>query len=226
VETGLGIVDGEGLDALSMRRVAQELGTGSASLYAYVASKEELLELIYERVVGEVPVPVPDPARWQEQLREIALDSARVLMAHSDIARVGLANVPTGPSTLRITEGMLAIMVAGGVPLPVASLAVDRLQLYITSATLEAALFQAMQRASGKDIGEFIEGFFGQLRDYLGSLPRDRFPIIAAHADELTAADGQERYEFGLDLLIESIARRAHRTEPRRTDPPADTTRP
>ena len=67
----LAIVDAEGLDAMTMRRVAQELGTGAASLYAHVAGKEELLELVVERVIGEVEIPdEPDPEHWQEQLKD------------------------------------------------------------------------------------------------------------------------------------------------------------
>lgn len=209
MEAGLSVLDAEGLEALSMRKVAQVLGTGAASLYAHVANKDELIELIYERVISEVPVPEPDPARWREQLRELALDCARVLMAHADIAAAGLANVPTGPGTLRLSEGMLAIMLAGGLPVRIASLGMDRLLLYISGATYESSLFLAQQRASGKDVPEFARDFFGQIRDYYASLPPDRFPILTAHAAELIAGDGQARYEFGLDLIIEGLARHA-----------------
>ena len=116
VATSLRILDAEGLDALSMRRVAQELGTGPASLYAHVENKEELLDLIYDEVMAEIRVPEPEPERWLEQLREMALDAFRVLRAHADIAKIGLANIPTGPNGLRVAEAQMAIMLAGGVP--------------------------------------------------------------------------------------------------------------
>ena len=75
----LKIVDAEGLDAVTMRRVAQELGTGAASLYAHVAGKEELLELIVERVIGEVEIPAePDPdGHRQEELKAGAAGDPR-----------------------------------------------------------------------------------------------------------------------------------------------------
>ena len=60
VEAALGVLRKEGVDGLSMRRVAVELSTGAASLYAHVANKEELVELLYDEVVGEIPIPVPD----------------------------------------------------------------------------------------------------------------------------------------------------------------------
>src|SRR5262245_40912566 len=70
VKTALGILAAEGFEAVSMRRVAQQLETGPASLYAHVANKEELDELMLDAVLGDVPALEPDPARWTEQVKE------------------------------------------------------------------------------------------------------------------------------------------------------------
>nr|BFE81126.1 hypothetical protein GCM10020093_037270 [Planobispora longispora] len=156
VSTGLRIVDAEGVDALSMRRVAQELGTGPASLYAHVENKEELLDLIYDEVMGEIQVPEPEPERWLEQIREVVLEAIRVFGAHADIARVGLANIPTTPNALRIAENQLRIMIAGGVPPKIASLMVDRLGLYVCADAFESSLYYLRQRGSGKELEEFL----------------------------------------------------------------------
>src|ERR1700712_1502826 len=92
VDTAIRVLDGESLEAVSMRRVAQELDTGPASLYAHVANKKELLDLMYDRVVGEIELPTtPDPARWREQARDLLLAMHRTLSAHSDVAAVALA---------------------------------------------------------------------------------------------------------------------------------------
>ncbi|MBG0831001.1 TetR/AcrR family transcriptional regulator C-terminal domain-containing protein [Planomonospora sp. ID67723] len=206
VSTGLRILDAEGLDALSMRRVAQELGTGPASLYAHVANKEELLDLVYDQVLGEIQVPEPEPGRWLEQLRELVLDATRVFGAHADIARVGLANIPTTPNALRIAEGQLAIMIAGGVPPKTASLMVDRLGLYVCADAFESSLYMNRQRTSGKDVESFLEETFGQIGAFYRALPADRFPTLVAHVDDLVAADDRERFEFGLDLMLRGLA--------------------
>src|SRR5262245_45334246 len=71
VEAALRVLDAEGVDALTMRRVATELGTGAGALYWHVASKEELLILLIDQVAGELDLPEPDPDRWQEQLKEV-----------------------------------------------------------------------------------------------------------------------------------------------------------
>ncbi|WP_344859173.1 TetR/AcrR family transcriptional regulator C-terminal domain-containing protein [Planomonospora alba] len=206
VSTGLRIVDAEGLEALSMRRVAQELGTGPASLYAHVANKEELLDLIYDQVMAEIHVPEPDPGRWLEQLRETLMEAFRVFASHADVARVGLANIPTTPNALRIAEGQLAIMLAGGVPPRVAALMLDRFGLYICAGAYENAIYLHRQRGSDKDLDAFMAETFGQIPAFYRSLPADRFPRIVAHVDELTDADDRERFEFGLDLMLRGLA--------------------
>ena len=80
VEAALTLLDRDGLAGLSMRKLAQELGAGAASLYWHVGNKEELLSLLLDRIVGEGEPPEPDPARWQEQVKEMARESRRLLL--------------------------------------------------------------------------------------------------------------------------------------------------
>jgi AcrR family transcriptional regulator len=209
VETGLRLLDAEGLDALSMRRVAQELDTGPASLYAHVAGKDELLELIYDRVLGEVELPEPDPSRWQEQLREYALRVHRALSSHADVARAALAGIPTGPNAIRLAEFCFGLLIDAGMPPYEASLALDRITLYVSGDAYEDSLYYAKMRAAGMtDPGEFFHGFAGKVADYFRSLPPDRFPHITAHVDALISGDGDARFQYGLDLLIAGLADR------------------
>jgi hypothetical protein len=181
------------------------LGTGAASLYAHVANKDELLELVHDRIMSEIEVPTPDPAHWQDQLREIAMQSFRVYTAHRDIARVSLASVPTGPNALRIAEGWLAIMLAGGVPPKVAAFAVDRFALYIAADAFEGTLYDKLYQESGQSREEFMESYFGSVRDFFQNLPADRFPLLTRHVNELMEGTSEERFEFGLDMLIRSL---------------------
>jgi AcrR family transcriptional regulator len=209
VDTALAILDREGLDGLSMRRVAHELNTGPATLYAHVANKDELLELAFDRVVAEITVPDPDPDRWQEQIRQVCIETYRVLGQHADIARVTLGKVPTGPNSLRISDRMLAILLAGGVPAQIAAWALDRLYLYLSSDSFEGSLHLATQRAAGMGMEEYYEKFVGDLRTFMSSLPPEHFPVLTAHVDEMTSGGGDERFLFGLELLIQGIAAHA-----------------
>jgi AcrR family transcriptional regulator len=78
VAAAIRLLDREGLAALSMRRLAEELGTGAASLYWHVGSKDGLLDLVFDELIGEEQVPGADPSRWQEQLKDIARAQRRV----------------------------------------------------------------------------------------------------------------------------------------------------
>ncbi|WP_157254366.1 TetR/AcrR family transcriptional regulator [Nonomuraea typhae] len=209
VETGLRILDAEGLDALSMRRVAQELETGPASLYAHVSNKEELLDLIYDVILGEIRLPEPDPADWRRQLRAYALEAHRVLTKHNDISKTALVSIPTGPNALRVGEYMMRLLVSAGMSPLDASFVVDRLSLYIAGDAFEGSQHFARMRTQGVDDPKtYIEGFVGQIRDYYQSLPPEQFPTLTAYVAELTDPDGQARFEFGLDLMLEGMAAR------------------
>jgi AcrR family transcriptional regulator len=201
VDTAIRILDEEGLDGLSMRRVAQELGTGPASLYAHVSSKEELLELMLERIAGEIELPELDPARWQEQLKEIARNAQRVYASHADIAKVSLATIPTGANQLGIAEAVLTLLRGAGVPDQVAAWALDRLAMYIDADAIEGSMYTAKLKQ-----GFDLEAYFAGVHDYMRRLPPERFPNITSMVDTLTEGDGDERFEFGLEVFIRGLA--------------------
>ncbi|SDH47429.1 TetR/AcrR family transcriptional regulator [Nonomuraea jiangxiensis] len=208
VSTGLRVLDAEGLDALSMRRVAQELDTGPASLYAHVAGKDELLELIYDRVLGEIELPERDPSRWKEQLHGYATEVHRVLRAHADVARAALATIPSGENSLRAGEFVFGLLIEAGMPPREASLAMDRLSLYVVGDAYEGSLHYARMRAAGLDQRTYFEAFVGQINDYYRTLPSHRFPHLRDYADDLIADDGEARFHYGLALLLDGIEAR------------------
>jgi AcrR family transcriptional regulator len=204
VTAAIEILDADGLDAVSTRKVAEALGTGSASLYAHVASRDELIELMVDRIAGDIEVPEPDPARWQEQLKTYARNALRVWAAHSDIALASLAVIPTGPNRLRIADRVLAILVMAGFPAQTAAWAGDRLQNYIDADAYEGWLHTARNKAGLENDDDYNDS----IRDYFKKLPADRFPVVSSMADELMSGDGDERFEFGLDLIIDGLAAR------------------
>jgi AcrR family transcriptional regulator len=208
VAAAIGILDRDGLDAVSTRRVAEDLGTGSASLYAHVSSRDELLELMIDQIATEIEVPEPDPAHWQEHLRTYARHAQEVWTRHADITRAALASIPTGPNRLRVVEGLLAILRAAGFADQVAAWAVDRLQIYIDADVYEGSL-HAAKIAQGLDVDEYLS----EIRDYFGRLPADRFPVITSMADTMIA-DGDRRFEFGLELLLDGLAAQLRRAQP------------
>ncbi|WP_243718794.1 TetR/AcrR family transcriptional regulator C-terminal domain-containing protein [Actinomadura sp. KC06] len=213
VDAAIRVLDAEGLEAATMRRVAQELGTGAASLYAHVSGREELRELMLDRVAGEVRLPVPDPARWQEQLKDLAVEIRRVFTSHRDIAQVSMGLIPTGPNLLAIAEAQLALMRAGGVPPRIAALAVDTLGMFVDADAIEGTMYAA-KLSGGAEAMEKLHGYLGEIREFFKALPADRYPNVAAMADALTSESGEARFEFGLDILIRGIASYVDAPEP------------
>lgn len=202
VDAALAVLDSDGLDAISMRRVGEKLGTGAASLYAHVESKDELLDLLLDRVIGTLEVPEPEPARWQEQVKQVWRDARSMMQRHRGVARLTLGRIPVGPNALRVSEGLLAIMGAGGVPDRVRAYASDLLPLYVGAFAYEETLDLSASIAKDRPPEEVI----AMVGEYFASLPVDRFPNIVALVGELSAGDPDERFEFGLDLLVRGLA--------------------
>ena len=193
VDAALVLLDREGIAGLSMRRLAKELDVGAASLYWHVGDKEELLGLLLDRIVGETEVPDPDPANWQEQMKELGRESRRLLQRHRDAAQISMGRVPVGPNSMPVMERSLAILVAAGLPPRVLALAVDMFALYVGGFAFEESL-RGDESADPE-----------QLAEYFRSLPKKEFPTLVALADDLTAGDADERFEFGLELLVRGL---------------------
>jgi AcrR family transcriptional regulator len=204
VEATLALVDAGGLEGVSMRRVAQRLGTGPASLYQHVGGKDELFELVLDRVAADVKVPAPGngPNSWQAPLKELLRNLREALGAHQDLGYVMLGRVPTGPNALAVFEGMLRIMREAGIPERIAAYAVDSLTLFVASVTYEEAI-QGRLIGTMEEAKAYAEG----VQRYFAALPTDRYPTLVAMADRLTSLDEKEddRFEFALDLHVHGI---------------------
>jgi AcrR family transcriptional regulator len=199
VDAAMRVLDAEGLDAVTMRRVGQELGTGGASLYAHVDNKDELVDLVRDRVIGEARVPEPDPGNWREQVKEVLREFHRVQVAHRDIARASLANIPLTANALEKMDGLLAILRTSGLPDQVIAFAADLLGLYVTAVAAEDSIYDA------KLTPEEQQRYFEQLGAYIHSLPASRFPNMAALATAMTTGDSAERFEFGMEVLLRGL---------------------
>lgn len=195
------ILDDEGFDAVTMRRIAQELETGPASLYAHVSNKDELAELMLDAVFADVAVPEPDPARWAEQVKELVRDQIRVLAAHRGIARIAWdIAVPVTPNSLKQGEAMLALLRAGGLTLKQATYAGDALSLYAKAYACEASSWTwgEIDQAEAGERGK-------QMVAYMRSLPADAFPNLLLVGEFFSAETAEERLEFALEAFLAGL---------------------
>jgi AcrR family transcriptional regulator len=204
-DAALEVVATEGYDALTIRRVAAVLGTGPSSLYAHIVNKADIDDLLIGRLCSELVLPKPDPARWREQIRDVCAQIRDQYLRYPGISRAALAMVPTNLETLRVSEGMLAILLAGGIQPQAAAWAIDALSLYVAGYALETSMVQ--QRQKDPDATWVLTQ--DQLVDRFNALPQAAFPNTRRYATELTSGTGHQRFDFALALLIDNLARQA-----------------
>jgi AcrR family transcriptional regulator len=176
-----------------MRRVAQELQTGPASLYTHVDDRRDLLNMLVERMTEELELPGPEVGDWQAQIKESLRRTRAAMNNHRDIARAVLGNVPTGERALETSEWLLKTLRDARVPVQVCAYAADLLFLYVTAVSFEESL------AGPVTSPEEVEAVFS-------AVDAERYPTIAAMSAELTRNVGDERFEFGLDMLVAGLA--------------------
>ncbi|MGQ4511877.1 TetR/AcrR family transcriptional regulator C-terminal domain-containing protein [Streptomyces sp. DW26H14] len=204
VDTALDLVAADGYEALTMRRLATALGTGPASLYAHVVNKADLDELLIGRLCSVLVLPEPDPGAWREQIRGVCAQIRDQYLKYPGISRAALAMAPTDLETVRVNEGMLAILLAGGVAPQAAAWAIDAVLLYVAAYCLEASI---ARRRSAHDDDVWVLDREELLRRF-AALPPAVFPHVTRHAVELTAGEGHDRFDFTLGLMIDGLAQR------------------
>jgi AcrR family transcriptional regulator len=204
ISTAFGIVEKEGYEALTMRRVATALETGSSSLYAHVVNKEDLDELLIGRLCAQIDLPDPDPAAWRAQIISVCAQLRDQYLRYPGISQAAFAAAPSNLDTLRVTEGMLAILLAGGIAPQTAAWAIDALSLYVTAYTLEVSV---LNRRVNRGDGEWVVSRDELLRRF-AALP-GTFPYTKRYAAELTAGTVHDRFDFTIGLMIDGLDRKA-----------------
>jgi TetR/AcrR family transcriptional regulator, tetracycline repressor protein len=190
-----------------MRRIAEELGSGVGAIYWHVTNKEQLIQLAFDRVIGELPLPDADPDNWREQIKQAARDAREAMGRHPGLAQLSFGRIPVGPNAIRYFEWHLSVLRAGGLPDHVAALAGDLIHLYVDSFAYEECVGMSPPSGEKGTVADFI----GELRAYFASLPPDRFPNVTALAEQLTSGGRDERFEFGLEILVGGLAAHAKR---------------
>jgi AcrR family transcriptional regulator len=200
ISTAFGIVEQEGYEALTMRRLATALETGPSSLYAHVVNKEDLDELLIGRLCAQIRLPEPDPARWRQQIISVCTQLRDQYLRYPGISQAAFAAAPSNLDTLRVSEGMLAILLAGGIDPQAAAWAIDSLTLYVNANSLEVSL--ARRRLSRSD-DDWVVGR-GELLRRFAALPAT-FPQTKRYAAELTAGTVEDRFDFTIGLMVDGL---------------------
>ncbi|WP_329457189.1 TetR/AcrR family transcriptional regulator [Streptomyces sp. NBC_01497] len=200
IGAAFGIVETEGYEALTMRRLATALETGPSSLYAHVVNKEDLDELLIGRLCAKIDLPEPEPDRWRQQIISICTQLRDQYLRYPGISRAAFAAAPSNLDTLRVSEGMFAVLLAGGIDPQSAAWAIDSLSLYISAYSLEVSLAKERLNRSGDN---WVVSRDELLRRF-AALPAT-FPHTKRYAAELTAGTIHDRFDFSVGLLIDGL---------------------
>lgn len=192
-EAALHIMDTEGLDAVSMRRVAREVGVEAMSLYHHVRDKDDLLNGVIEKVMGAFAFPeLPDDDDWIGYGRKLARSWRALLRAHPNVIQLFAERKRAGASPDSLA------------PMDAALLALRRAGLSDRDAvqafnTIGSFIFGSVMMETGRLFGnhEQLDGF--------PPVAADRFPSLALCGPYLADCDFDEQFEFGLELMLEGI---------------------
>ena len=191
----LELLDREGLDALSMRRLAGELGVGTMTLYGYFRSKDELLDAVVDAAVAERE-PFSSDGTWQEQIRRLMQGSRRNLSRHPGLVKVRADRPVLRPEALRFAETGMTILRRAGFDRTDAARAFRLLFTYVfgyVSFSPDERADQARRDA----------------RAATAALPPDEYPSVHEASAELAEAmAGHETFDFGLDCIIDGLEAR------------------
>jgi AcrR family transcriptional regulator len=213
IRAAIAVADAEGPDAISMRRIARELRAGVMSLYWHVASKEELIDLMFDSLEAEIRVPEPT-GDWRADLRELAHRQRAGLLRHPWVMEFVAGRPPSGPNDARNLELMLGMVAGLGLD---ARTTVDIL-MTVATYVLGAVLREVQEIRSDRHRSEVeatmtaeeIDAERERFGKWLANA--DRYPniqrMMEAHVDPDAAETRDERFEFGLDCLLDGIAAR------------------
>jgi AcrR family transcriptional regulator len=215
VAAAIDIADAEGMPALSMRSVGERLGRTAMALYTYVPGKTELVDLMYDRTLGELPASYPVSDGWRPAAFLLAEALWDLHLRHPWLLQVSPARPVLGPGEFHVQETLLRVLAETGLPLPRVRWVVSAL-FNVVRGSVQAA---AESRQAARETGQSEEDWWYARSALLGELVPDltaRFPTVSrlGSEGEYEASSSDEPYlerearlsfEAGLELLLDGV---------------------
>lgn len=195
----LALADSEGIEALSMRRLGQELNAGAMSLYHHVRNKEELLDGIVDLVFAEIELPESQDD-WRAAMRGRAVSAREVLARHPWAITLMASRTAPGPANLRHHEAVTACLRRAGFSIRMATHANWLLDSYVYGFALQEA---SLPFADAEELADMIHEVF------LPQLPPEEYPYLNESATELMQSDYDpaDEFTYGLSLILHALER-------------------
>jgi AcrR family transcriptional regulator len=197
------LADRGGIEALSMRKLGQELGVDAMALYRHVRNKDDLLDGIVEVIIGEIDRP-PTSSDWKGALREQAMAARRVMLHHPWARRVLEERPKGGPTFLAYVESVLATLRAGGFSIDLAHHTLHVLGSRIFGFNQDLLEDKAQSVPSPEEAAILMRA--------LAPFPRvSEMAQSVSHDGVLGACDDEVEFAFGLDLILDGLERQIQR---------------
>ncbi|MFE9406414.1 TetR/AcrR family transcriptional regulator C-terminal domain-containing protein [Streptomyces sp. NPDC006530] len=207
VSEAVRLLDAEGIDALSMRKLGTRLGAGATSLYRHVANKDELIELVVDEVYGELDEPgAAQSSHWRKATTLRAHSLRDMILKHPWIAsvlgEVGVAHL--GPNLMRLSDRMIETFETAGFPLKESDHAVRTVFAYVTGMATSEAAWLTMLARSGQSEREWVERLWPAAERAAQAYPRLR----KGYADQRgkdPSATRDENFVYGLERILDGL---------------------
>jgi TetR/AcrR family transcriptional regulator, tetracycline repressor protein len=207
VERGMALADAEGLEAVTIRRLAADLGVTPMALYWHFRNKDELLAGLADSVWAEIDVNVDPAAQWPDQLRSLLESLVRVLRTHPSASALLMEGEKRTSEAAQIaTETALEVLHLGGFdPEYAAAIARSALFTGIVLAMSEPGFEPGLTDAERRE-------HMRQTRVRLSLLPPDRFPRTIEAAEPLTSCDDPDfHYRLGIEMFVAGVVAMSRR---------------
>ncbi|HUQ58069.1 TetR/AcrR family transcriptional regulator [Lentzea sp.] len=197
VSVALRIMREEGLERVTMRRLAAELDTGPASLYVYVRNTAELHGALLDELVADLSSPETAQSEWREQLIGLMCAYTELLFAHPSLARSVLLLRPSGPHYLRLIDEVLRLLLAGGMPSRQAAWGVDLLLQQATATAAEQGSRDEAVEAGGEE---------EDLALAVSEATSETYPHLVRVRDEIMSGTGEQRLRWAFTTIIDGLS--------------------
>ena len=192
----------DGLESLSMRRLADELGAGAMSLYHYVPNKEELLDGMVDIVFGEIELP-PAGVDWKTAMRRRAISTREVLNRHRWAVGLMEGRMKPGPAGIRLREAILGCLRRAGFSIEMTIQAYSVQDAYIYGFALQE---KGLPFESAEESAAVAEEQGWQIEELAAQFPY-LAEVVAGHVAKV-GYDFTEAFEYGLDLILDGLEQR------------------
>jgi AcrR family transcriptional regulator len=207
-ETAITIADSEGLEALTMRRIAGALGVGTMSLYRYVPGRAELVDLMVDRVSGETRSEPDMGGGWRTRLERVARDNIRLYLRHPWLLQVFPGRPPMGPGVLRKYDDELRSLEGCGLPDVEMNMVLDLVLGYARGAAMTWVEAARLEERTGLTDQAWWEALAPTLEQVFDP---EEYPLAARVGEAATAHYGgsyhpELAFEFGLERILDGVA--------------------